>query len=287
MADFELGRSYVNRSDGYLALVAAEEISEIQFRDGIFSYGTCATRGCGTAVTGITSLAEPVKNTAFIIVAAGSGTRFGGAKQFLMLEGLPLYLHSFLAFAKFEASGPIVIVAQPEDHARIRSEVALHSPEAEVHIVTGGSTRQASVRAGLEFALTIEGTEYALVHDAARPLVSNDVIARTLEAVHVSGSAIASIPVVDSLKLASEERVDHSISRVGLWRAQTPQGARLDDLLRALREADAAEHVGTDESELLERIGIHPELVLSEEDNFKITYEADLERAALILRARK
>jgi 2-C-methyl-D-erythritol 4-phosphate cytidylyltransferase len=237
---------------------------------------------------------EVVGKTAFIIVAAGSGTRFGGAKQFLLLEGLPLYVYSVLAFAKFSESGPIVIVAQPEDHARILSEVAQHDVKSELHIVTGGSTRQASVRAGLEFALTIEDIQFALVHDAARPLVSNDVIARTLTAVQISGSAIAAIPVVDSLKLATEERklesgerVDHSISRVGLWRAQTPQGAGLEELLRAVREADAAEHIGTDESELLERIGIHPQLILSNEDNFKITYESDLERAALILRAQK
>jgi 2-C-methyl-D-erythritol 4-phosphate cytidylyltransferase len=214
-------------------------------------------------------------SVAAIIVAAGSGTRFGGEKQLLELGGIPLYQRVIEVFMAVDSIEHIVLVCSP-------SLIDLVNAPA-VHKVLGGSSRQESVRVGIEKAGEL-GCEIALVHDAARALVTTEIIDRVLESTRRSGASIAAVPVVDTIKEVEGGTIARTIPRAKLWRAQTPQGARIADLLRAYENSSKGEF--TDEAELLESIGTYAQVVLGSEENFKITYPEDLERAQQIIAKR-
>ncbi len=145
-------------------------------------------------------------------------------------------------------------------------------------IVAGGETRQESVANGLR---AVSGNEIriAIVHDVARALVEESLIRSVIEAIREHGAAVACIPVVDTIKRAVNNEIIETIPRENLWRAQTPQGAKVELLRAAYDAANKANVQATDESQLLERIGIHPRIVKGSEMNFKITYPSDLARA--------
>ena len=211
-----------------------------------------------------------------IIVAAGSGTRFGAAKQFAVLSGVPLYQHSLKTFAEHPLIRRIVLVVSADDLDRIEKEVGTFSILKKIEIAIGGATRQDSVANGMQKLEELGSSKVVLVHDAARPYVSKELIANVIVGIEEFGSALAAIPVVDTLKHSDDGFSIATISRVNLWRAQTPQGARLELLKQAMEFARTTNHSATDEAELLERIGIKPLLVRGDERNVKITYEADL-----------
>ena len=211
-----------------------------------------------------------------IIVAAGSGTRFGGAKQFAMLEGMPLYQHSLKTFAEHPLIRRIVLVISADDIDRIEKETEPLFFGKKIEITIGGATRQDSVANGMQKLEELGGCEIVLVHDAARPFVSKELITNIIGGVIEFGTALAAIPAVDTLKLSEDGFSSATIPRTNLWRAQTPQGARFELLKQALEFARTNNHSATDEAELLERIGIKPLLVMGDERNVKITYESDL-----------
>jgi 2-C-methyl-D-erythritol 4-phosphate cytidylyltransferase len=226
------------------------------------------------------------RDTAVIIVAAGAGSRFGAAKQFELLGDLPMYQAVTKTIATVAAVDLVILVGREEDLDSYSRGLLDLDPPVDWVVVAGGATRQESVRRGLDVAKSHEGISIVLVHDVARALVASAVIDEIIEATRLHGSAIAAVPVVDSLKRASDGRVGETVSREDLWRAQTPQGAKLSLLLTAHEQAVRDGHTGTDESELLERVGERPFLVRSSEENFKITYPEDLERARRIFDAR-
>jgi 2-C-methyl-D-erythritol 4-phosphate cytidylyltransferase len=169
-------------------------------------------------------------------------------------------------------------------------------PQLNMRCVEGGTTRQDSVAA----ALGVAGGNYVLVHDAARPLVSPQVVQRVVTAALHSGAAIAAMPVSDTVKRAASRVGDRGIAgnpliaqtlqRGDIWLAQTPQVFRRDILLQALAEAQHTGFFGTDCASLVERLRdraqnvLYPvSLVTGDERNFKVTYAADLERAANLL----
>lgn len=206
---------------------------------------------------------------AALLVAAGSGNRFGHEtpKQFLPLLGRPVIRHAA------EALAPYVTLLQPVgDAAPIGA--ALSGME---HLapVPGGATRQASVRAGLE-ALAPHAPDIVLVHDAARPCVAPRIVSAVLAALETHSGAIPAIPVADTLKRGQDGVIAATVSREGLYRAQTPQGFRFATLLDLHRAAgsDAA----TDDAALLEAAGLTVALVPGAEDNIKLTYAEDLVR---------
>jgi 2-C-methyl-D-erythritol 4-phosphate cytidylyltransferase len=153
-------------------------------------------------------------------------------------------------------------------------------------VVAGGETRQDSVEKGIRALQKVDGVRIALVHDAARALVEDSVVLSVIGAVREYGSAVAAIEVVDTIKRVVEGEIVETVSRENLWRAQTPQGAKIELMLAAFDSAREAGFQGTDESQLLERIGETPRLVQGNDLNFKITYPADLERARWILQNR-
>lgn len=213
---------------------------------------------------------------AAVIVAAGRGTRFGDPipKQYHRLAGRPVLRWSLEAFARHPRIGPVQVVidaADTELFAQAAAGLDLPAP------VFGGATRQGSVRNALE-ALCAHPPRLVLIHDGARPLVAADTIDAIIAALDRHAGAISAIPVSDTLKRSDDGvRVATTVPRDGLWRAQTPQGFRFDDILAAHR-AFAGE-AATDDAALAERAGFAVALVSGREDNLKITTPQDIARA--------
>jgi 2-C-methyl-D-erythritol 4-phosphate cytidylyltransferase/2-C-methyl-D-erythritol 2,4-cyclodiphosphate synthase len=206
---------------------------------------------------------------AAILVAAGSGSRFGTEtpKQFLTLRGKPVIRHAAESLAR-----EVDLLQPVGDSAPIESALA---GLAFLAPVPGGATRQDSVRAGLE-ALVPYAPDIVLVHDAARPLIPRGTIPALLAALEQAPGAIPALPVADTLKRGAEGRIVETVPRAWLFRAQTPQAFRFAALLAAHRapRTDAA----TDDASLLEAAGETVRMVPGAEDNIKLTYPEDLER---------
>ncbi|MHB8196425.1 MAG: 2-C-methyl-D-erythritol 4-phosphate cytidylyltransferase [Vulcanimicrobiaceae bacterium] len=222
-----------------------------------------------------------------VVVAAGRDTRFGAPKQLVDLAGAPLLAWSLRCFALVAQIQGVVIVTESEwlDQVRDLCRAEVRVPACEV--VPGGATRQESVRLGLSSVPS--GFDAVLVHDGARPLVLAQDVRRGMEAVGAGRAAILAAPVVDTIKQVRSLQlvVAATLPRAGLWAAQTPQFALLDDLRSAHARAYDDGVQATDDAALLERLGMEVAIVAVSGENFKVTYPADIERAAVVLKARR
>jgi 2-C-methyl-D-erythritol 4-phosphate cytidylyltransferase len=217
---------------------------------------------------------------AAIIVAAGAGTRFGEMKQFAYLRAKPVLEWTLERFETHAGVGAVVLVLPDENdlkHYRMRY------PKI-VDIVRGGERRQDSVWQGFRL-LTASEPEIVLVHDGARPLVPADLITRVIEAARAGGAAVPVLAVEDTLKEVRSGLVAGTVDRTLLFRAQTPQGFRYDVLKRALDAARRDRIFGTDESALVERIGLAVTAVPGDPRNIKITTPVDIPIAEALLDA--
>lgn len=211
---------------------------------------------------------------AAILVAAGTGTRFGHAtpKQFCLVAGRPVMAHAAARLVtEVEWLQPV------GDATAIGAALAgiAHLPP-----VAGGPTRQASVRAGLE-ALTAHAPDVVLVHDACRPFFPAGSVAELIVALGSHDGAIPAVPVSETLKRGTVDgRIERTVPRASLYRAQTPQAFPFAPLLTLHR---AAAEGSTDDAGLVEDRGGRVALVAGDEDNVKITYAADLWRMERIL----
>ncbi len=222
---------------------------------------------------------------AALLTAAGTGSRFGAPepKQYLPLLGRPVIRHAAEALLE----GGHVTLIQPVVAAGEEARVAgLLTGLPALPPVPGGATRQASVRAGLEaLAARDPAPDLVLVHDAARPVVPAGTVAALLAALRTTPGAIPAQPVADTLKRGLDGRIDATIPRAGLFRAQTPQAFHLDRLLAAHRAAPAGVEA-TDDAQLMELAGQAVALVPGSERNVKITVPEDLDRVEADLMAR-
>lgn len=216
-----------------------------------------------------------------LIVAGGRGTRArtGSPKQYQPLGGVPLLRHTVAAFAHHPRIDAVTVVIGADDTALYTAAVAglpnLTSP------VIGGETRQISVANGLG-ALATRRPARVLIHDGARPFVSQQTISAVIDALGSAEGAIAALPVADTLKRGNEMGgIAGTVARDGLWRAQTPQGFRFDTIYAAHRAAPAGS--ATDDAALLEAAGFHVALVPDDPRNIKLTYREDFELAEAIL----
>ena len=223
-----------------------------------------------------------------VIPCAGSGSRsgLGGPKQYALLAGEPMVVHTLRAFAAVPGLGQGVVVVAPDDQSM--AEVFALYPQTQFAISnTGGATRAQSVLAGLLALqnLGVDGHDWVLVHDAARCLVTPALIEKLLLACQSDAvGGLLALPLPDTLKAETQGRVSSTLPRSGKWLAQTPQMFRWDSLFGAL--AQAGDQV-TDEASALEALGEAPLLVPSASFNFKVTYQEDMTMAEAVLQHRK
>ncbi len=218
-----------------------------------------------------------------VIVGAGSGSRFGGAKWRVPLAGRRVVDYAVRPFALCYPRIQSITLMLPAGES-IASELPQVPSGMMFREVEGGATRADSVLRGLD-AVAMHGADdcWVLVHDVARPCVWQSDIDGMLQEPDEQGMLLA-IPVIDSLKRASkDQRIQQPVDREDLWRAQTPQMFRLQALREALRRAQAEDITVTDESSAMEHCGYAPRLLRCGEHNIKLTWPDDITRAEQIL----
>ena len=227
-----------------------------------------------------------MSNTA-VILAAGLGKRMqaGHNKQFIEICGQSVLTHTLTVFAQIPEIAKIVLVVRAGEEDTCRNMIP-EIAESKTVLAIGGKERQDSVHNGIR-AITWE-CEYILIHDGARPLVTEEVIRRTLLAAQNSGAAICAVPVKDTIKQAdSDGNVLATIPRESLWAVQTPQVFRADLIRRAYENAYVHNHYGTDDASLVEYLGEEIKIVTGDYENIKITTPEDIPTAEQILQKRQ
>ncbi len=218
-------------------------------------------------------------STVAVIVAAGRGARVGGTgdvpKQYRALGGAPVLAHSLSALAGHPGVDAVEVVIHGDD-GELYAAAARPYAARLLDPVLGGATRQESVRLGLE-ALCRRAPERVLIHGAARPFLTHDLVTRLIDALDTTPAAIAAEPVTDTLKRAgSDGTIADTIDRADLWRAQTPQAFRFAAILAAHRRArEAGRSDFTDDAGLAEWAGLAVKLVASASANMKLTTNED------------
>lgn len=225
-----------------------------------------------------------------VIPAAGQGKRLGGdiKKQFLALCDLPVAVHTLTAFQNSPLIDDIICIASKEDLSFFERLVSDHSLTKVAKILPGGERRQDSVWAGVSYlGGWSDLNDFIVVHDGVRPLVTSQLIEKVIEAAKEEGSAVAALPVTDSLKqVSSDKMILKSLPRENVWVMQTPQVFRLEILMQAYRRAAQERLEATDEATLVENLGRPIRCVEGSIENIKITLPPDLEMAEAFLRAR-
>lgn len=217
-----------------------------------------------------------------LVPAAGFGARMGHElpKQYLPLAGQPLIFHALNTLCASPEISTVFVVLAPEDTLFHTYDWSRFGDKLQP-LFCGGATRAASVANGL-LASELEPDDWVLVHDAARPCLTQAHLAKLIAELRddeVGG--ILAVPVADTLKRADgQQRIARTEEREGLWQAQTPQMFRAGLLAYALRQCSQV----TDEASAIEALGLRPKLVLSESSNFKVTYPQDLLLAELLLK---
>ena len=225
--------------------------------------------------------------TVAVIVAGGRGDRLQGPsdipKQYLPLAGAPVLAHSLRVLVNHPLIERTQVVINLNDRDRYEAAAGPFAARL-AGPVPGGPTRQESVRRGLE-ALEVLAPKRVLIHDAARPFLTADLVTRLLAALDDHQGAIAAEPVADTLKRASADGlVAETVDRANLWRAQTPQAFRFADILFAHRNAAAAgKEDFTDDAGLAEWAGLPVQLVPSSGNNMKLTTREDFTVAERLL----
>ena len=229
---------------------------------------------------------------AVILPAAGLGTRMGkgsaekpgtSRKQFMLLEGSPILIHTVRKFAASDRVAEIVVAVRAEDLEWVGGMLAREFPGRRVRAVEGGNSRQQSV----ENALATLGPETGLVavHDAVRPFIDPETILKVFDEAAETGAAIVGVPVVDTVKQVSRGtgrvRIRATLPREKLVMAQTPQVFRYDLLARAFELAREDGFLGTDEASMVERLDVEVSVVLGSDRNIKITKQGDMDLARL------
>lgn len=223
-----------------------------------------------------------------LVPAAGSGSRLGGEvpKQYLALAGRTVLYHALRPLAEHPRVERVLLVLAPGDRRFAEADWSEFG-ERLAPLYCGGATRAASVFNGLLAARdAVSGSDWVLVHDAARPCLGRAELDRLIEAVEddETGGLLA-VPVADTVKRANgQARVIGTEPRENLWLAQTPQMFRYRLLVAALRAADP--QLATDEARAIEALGLRPRLVMGDARNIKVTYPEDLALAELILETR-
>jgi 2-C-methyl-D-erythritol 4-phosphate cytidylyltransferase len=221
-----------------------------------------------------------------IIAAAGQGTRMGGkrAKQFLELAGVPVIIHTLKKFEQCEAIQEVVLVLPAADAAGFLELAGKYRLRKLALVVPGGATRGESVQRGLQ-AVRAATAEIIAVHDGVRPFVTPYEIERTVRAAEATGAAVLTAPVVDTIKEVESGRVVRTLERARLYRALTPQCFRFELLRRAFEQSPGLIAEATDDSSLIESLGVTVAIVEGDARNIKITRPEDIAFGEILLKS--
>lgn len=227
------------------------------------------------------------KYTSAVILAGGSSTRMGEgiSKQLLKIDGLPVIVHTLLAFEKCDAINEIVLVAKKEEIPTYRSYKELYSITKLSRIVPGGDTRQQSAAKG--FSAISDKADYVAIHDGARCLVTPQEIKTVCTAAYSCGAATAAARSTDTVKISKSGLIKKTVDRDTVWLAQTPQIFGVNIYRAALAMAQKDKISVTDDCSMVEHIDYRIKLVECSKNNLKITTVEDLPLAVAVLKSRK
>lgn len=222
----------------------------------------------------------PLKKCGAVIVAAGNASRMGGIDKVMApIDGEPMIVHAVRAFQNCDAIRQIVVVTRKDLIVPIMD--LCHEFDKVQCVMVGGNSRPESVEIGLG-ALSAD-MKLVAVHDGARPLISLEVIDRTVRAAHTYGAAAPAVPVKDTIKVVRGGVVSATPDRSTLQAVQTPQVFDADLLRGALKKAKADNAQITDDCSAVERMGMSVKIVEGDERNIKVTTPMDLKVAEILL----
>jgi 2-C-methyl-D-erythritol 4-phosphate cytidylyltransferase len=218
-----------------------------------------------------------------VVVAAGRSQRMGFDKLLTPLSGRPLLLHTLERIIKTELPSEIILVIRPDSDDEMKAVIAPLEGKGNIRLVHGGAQRQDSVQAGLE--AVSDSSDFVMVHDAARPFVTRELVDVVLAAAKLSDAAVCGSPCSDSLKEVAEDGlVTRTVDRSKLWTVQTPQIFRTSLLREAYKAALASGDIFTDDTAVVEKMGHPVRIVLYNGINLKVTTPADWKLADAYLR---
>ena len=240
-------------------------------------------------IRAITGKKDRLQPTSAIIVASGNSTRMGEgvSKQMIMLDNIPVIARTIMAFDACECIDEIVVVAKQEEFYLYKEFQKLYGFNKFVRLVSGGATRQESVRNG--FAAINKNSKFVAIHDGARCLITPSQIEEVCAAAYKIGGATAATRAIDSIKVSNGKNklISSSANRNHIWLAQTPQVFRVETYELALKKADAEKLEVTDDNSLVENLGADIKLVECGRNNLKITTREDIPIALAILKSRE
>ncbi|HVF28592.1 MAG TPA: 2-C-methyl-D-erythritol 4-phosphate cytidylyltransferase [Pyrinomonadaceae bacterium] len=220
-----------------------------------------------------------------IIAAAGRGARMGGeqAKQFRALNGTPIIIHTLRCFERCTTVGEVIVVVPAGEMSDFLALANRYALTKLARVVLGGETRRETVWRGLQ-SVRAATAEIVAVHDGVRPFVTPEQIDATVRAAQQSGAAILAVPAIDTIKEVRDGSIMRTPERASLWHAQTPQCFRYDLLKRAYEQANTENLDATDDSALVERLGVSVSVIGGDVRNIKITRPEDLALAEILVK---
>jgi len=225
-----------------------------------------------------------------LICAAGQGKRMGLGhnKLFLELEGEPVLIHTLKVWEKHERIRHIVVVVAREERELIDKMIVEAGLTKVRPLTMGGTERQQSVFNGLNSYEAKERPDMILIHDGARPFITESLIDQVIEATEEYGAAVLAVPVKDTIKQATKNKfIDKTLDRSKLWSIQTPQAFRYTEIIKAHQQAEILGIQATDDAALMEVLGHQVYLVEGDYTNIKLTTPEDIELAEFLLKKRR
>ena len=240
-------------------------------------------------VRAIAGKKDRIQPTSAVIVASGNSTRMGEgiSKQMLLLDKIPVIARTIMAFDKCECISEIIVVAKQEEFYLYQEFQKLYKYKKFVRIVSGGATRQESVKNG--FSAVSKNSRFVCIHDGARCLITPEQIESVCREAYKHDCATAATRAVDSIKMSNGKNlfISASVDRNHVWLAQTPQVFKTDIYELALKKAKSDHLTVTDDNSLVENLGFNIKLVECGRNNIKITTPDDVNLALAIIKSRE
>lgn len=223
-----------------------------------------------------------------LIPASGTGSRMqcNQPKQYMTIMGKPMIQHVLDIFASFDAiSHTFVVINKDDEQLPELLKQLPHLQQKVTLLFDGGATRQETVSQGLQrIESLVDKEDWILIHDAARPGLTHQLLQHLIDAVaNDPVGGLLALPVVDTLKKASQNRSQHTVPRKDMWAAQTPQMFRYHLLCQASEQSKDQLHTITDDASAIEMLGYHPQLVIGSPANLKVTYPHDVALVEFLL----